>query len=120
MDQTEITTSFRQARNKSEQIRILADLSDTDTETVIEVLKDNDMCVSVAKCRRCGRTFQKYLRPYCPTCERLIAAQKRQAENYKRWVLWQIKQNAVKRKALVRMVKDLDIDTQRLKEEING
>ena len=68
MNQEEIRQSFRQSKNKREQIRILADLTDSDVDTVIEVLKDDDMCVAVTKCKRCKRVFYRYLSPFCPSC----------------------------------------------------
>lgn len=60
-DPAEIVRSYQQAANKTEQVFILADLTLSDTDTIIEILKDagvlNDKDLRKRLCARCGREF---------------------------------------------------------------
>ena len=60
-DSAEIVRSYQQAENKTEQVFILADLTLSDTDTIIEILKDagalNDKDLRKRICARCGREF---------------------------------------------------------------
>lgn len=118
MDRNEILTSFRQAKDKREQVHILADLTGSDEETVEEILKDAGLYVTIAKCRKCHRTYQKYISPYCPDCKLKIETAKRKAEEYRRWVRWLIRENEVKRYSLLRQIAMIDEENRKLKETL--
>lgn len=120
MEQDEILMMFRLSRNKREQIRILAELTDSDEETIIEVLRDNGEYVTLQKCRKCHRLFQKYLSPYCPDCEEIIQKQRTEEQRYKTWLRWQMKEIAVRKKALSRQISELNKQTEKLREELDG
>lgn len=62
MDTTEIIISYRQAKDKINQINILADLTRSDLETILEVLKDAGEDTTEAekrfkRCKWCGLLY---------------------------------------------------------------
>lgn len=79
VDYEEIVRSYEQAENKGEQIHVLAELTLSDEETIIEVLKDHgvfneaDIADSLRTCSRCGRVYVARTmrgRATCPECVR--------------------------------------------------
>lgn len=76
MTNYEIAYSYKHAVNKVEQIQILADLTLSDADTIIQILKDegvlDDKDMKHRICARCGREFRAaYLKgvPVCPKCK---------------------------------------------------
>ena len=90
LDYDEIVRSYQQAENKGEQIFVLAELTLSDHETIIEVLKDHgvfnpkDIENSLRTCHRCGRRYLARSmkgRATCPECIRLHRAEISRAAN---------------------------------------
>lgn len=78
VDYEEIERLYRQAPNKAEEIQILAELTASDTETIIEVLKDlgvfkpEDVAANIRTCSKCGRAYitaNRKGRAVCPQCQ---------------------------------------------------
>lgn len=78
MDIDEIVRSYKQADNKLAQVIILSELSATDTDTIIQILKEagvlnlKDMKKRI--CCRCGCEYpapNKKGLPVCPDCRDL-------------------------------------------------
>lgn len=78
MDVDEIVRSYKQADNKLAQVIILSELSATDTDTIIQILKEagvlnlKDMKKRI--CCRCGCEYpapNKKGLPVCPDCRDL-------------------------------------------------
>lgn len=91
MSTHDIVVSYKQSANKQEQIEILADLTASDAETIIEVLKDagvfNPNDLSFRTCKRCGEKFfttQVSGVVVCETCKRKKARKKMQDKTIKR------------------------------------
>ena len=120
MDREEIVVMFRLSKNKREQISILADLTDSDEETIIEILRDSGEYVALSKCPKCHKIFPRLLSRYCESCEGLLRKQRTEEQRYKSWLRWQIKRNEVKKKSLIRQIGELEQESKRLKEELNG
>lgn len=90
IDYDEIVRSYQQAENKGEQIFTLAELTLSDHETIIEVLKDHgvfnpeDIENSLRTCHRCGKRYLARSpkgRATCPDCIRLHRGEIRRAAN---------------------------------------
>lgn len=85
----EVVRYYRIARNKEEQIEILAQLTASDINTVIEVLRDagvfdEKLLKKFRKCVKCGCYIPGYHRSkYCKTCGE-EADRKRRSEAAKR------------------------------------
>lgn len=75
MNNHEICYSYRHAVNKMDQITILAQLTASDEDTIIEILRSEGVLderhIKTRICCRCGREYrvrtQKGL-PVCPAC----------------------------------------------------
>lgn len=87
VDYDEIERLYRQAPNKAEEIEILAQLTASDHETIIEVLKDlgvfkaEDIKNNIRVCTRCNKAYitaNKKGKAVCPECVREFRA------NYKK------------------------------------
>lgn len=100
MDALEISIQFKQSLNKAQQINILAELTDSDTDTIIECLRDHGEYVKDARCRRCGGWYHQYLSPYCPDCEDIRAAERES-------IMFMIKVNSLKIKGLMSEINSL-------------
>lgn len=79
IDYEELVRSYIQAENKGAQIHVLAELTLSDEETIIEVLKDHgvfheeDIEDSLRECHRCGKKYVARTmrgRATCPECVR--------------------------------------------------
>ena len=77
-DSAEIVRSYLQSENKTEQVFILAELTLSDTDTIIEILKDagvlNDKDLNKRICCKCGREYitSTYRGiPVCDNCQSL-------------------------------------------------
>ena len=61
IDTEEVVRSYKQALNKTEQVLILAELTLSDTDTILEILRDAGVLkqyeVKKRICARCGREF---------------------------------------------------------------
>lgn len=72
-DINEIVRSYRQADNKTEQVMILAQLTASDVDTIIEILKDagaiNPADIKKRICCRCGREYISANRKGVAVCE---------------------------------------------------
>lgn len=89
VDYEQILRLYRIADNKGEQILILAELTASDEETIIEVLKDHgvfnpeDIADSLRTCTGCGRKYiarDRRGRAVCPQC---AFRRRKQRENEK-------------------------------------
>lgn len=76
LDKSEVVRSFKQAANKTEQVFILAELTLSDTDTIIEILDEagvlNYKDLNRRICCKCGReyittTFKGV--PVCDNCQ---------------------------------------------------
>jgi hypothetical protein len=90
VDYEQILRLYRIAENKGEQILILAELTASDEETIIEVLKDHgvfnpeDIADSLRTCTGCGRKYiarDRRGRAVCPQC---AFRRRKQRENEKK------------------------------------
>ena len=118
MDEEEICRSFRLAKNKREMITILADLTDTDTETVAEVLGDAGLFVSESRCRKCGRKYKRLLDSVCRDCAEKIAREKAHRAAREKWVRFLIAENEVRRASLLRQAALIEAENKKLKEAL--
>lgn len=73
MDKEDIVIAYKTAKNKAEQIRILAELTNSDDETIIGYLRDAGIDAGAERtCTRCGRLYftpHKRGRAMCPSCK---------------------------------------------------
>lgn len=71
-DSNEIVRSYQQAQNKTEQVFILADLTLSDTDTIIEILNDAGVLrngdINKRICCRCGAEYVALTNKGIPTC----------------------------------------------------
>ena len=76
LDKSEVVRSYQQAANKTEQVFILAELTLSDTDTIIEILDEagvlNNRDLNRRICCKCGReyittTFRGV--PVCDNCQ---------------------------------------------------
>ena len=77
-DREEIVRSYRQADDKIHQVIILSELNATDTDTIIQILKDEGLLnlkdMKKRICCRCGREYPSDNRKgvdVCPDCRDL-------------------------------------------------
>lgn len=74
MTNHEIAYSYRHAVNKVEQIMILAELTLSDAETIIQILKEekaiDERDLKTRICARCGREFHAAYRKGIPVCNK--------------------------------------------------
>lgn len=117
-EREEICESFRLAANKRQQIGILAELYDTDKETVVEILRDAGLYVRECMCRRCGKRYKRLLAPVCRQCEEIEAKEKLRKEARKKWVDYQIRQNEQRAASLLRQAALLKLENDRLKASV--
>ena len=75
MNEYEICYQYKHAVNKVQQVIILSELNLTDTDTIIQILKDggvlNPKDMKSRICCRCGREYPVVSRkglPVCPEC----------------------------------------------------
>jgi hypothetical protein len=116
MDQNEICKSFRDAKDKAMQIHVLADLTLSDDETIIEILKDNNLFVKESQCRKCGDRYKRFLSPYCEKCAEKIRKAKEHEDKRKKWVLYAVEKNEVKRAEYLRKADELRDENIKLME----
>ena len=58
LSKQEIITMYKTAKNKEEQIPILADLTASDVDTILEILKDAKVFNGAySTCSRCGKQY---------------------------------------------------------------
>lgn len=141
MDTKEICTSFKLSQNKRMQISILAELTDTDKETIIEILRDNGLCVRMGRCKVCGKTGEMYLNNVCKDCQMEKSRRAVRENTRKSVIMFQIKQKEQRRRGLMREAKVckmqieatngmrqsklrqariVEKEIEKLKEELNG
>lgn len=115
MDSQEIVISYRTAKDKEAQIPILADLTGTDIETIIEVLRDAGEVNGYRRiCSVCGvefPTLQKGGRAKCPSCREKAREERKRRENVRAHKRAQIKRNLAK-------IQDLQRENERLRTEL--
>lgn len=72
-DSAEIVRSYLQADNKTEQVFILAELTLSDTDTIIEILRNagvlNDKDLNKRICCKCGREYVTATFRGVPVCD---------------------------------------------------
>ena len=70
----DVVSLYRGAKNKKEQIKILAELTCSDTDTIIAILEDaGEFDGTYRVCTRCGRKFAAVSnrgRAFCPYCRK--------------------------------------------------
>lgn len=88
LDSTQIVNLYKGARNKSEEVVILAELTASDIDTVVEVLRDanvfnEDILKDYKQCAKCGGYIPIYRRrKYCRKCgEDIDRERRREAAN---------------------------------------
>lgn len=72
MTNFEISRLYQLAKDTDEEIFILADLTDSDVETIIEVLKDEGVYEEkqIQKCIKCKEMYIEKGRAHiCPSCK---------------------------------------------------
>lgn len=119
MDAREIESRFIKSTDRAQAIHDLAKMSESDEETIIEVLKDKGICVKVARCQKCGRAFPMYLSPFCYTCEGVVKQRRELGKLNDAIIEYQIKKNATKKHELIMEIIRLDLELARLKEELH-
>lgn len=117
MDEEEIIISYRTAKDKVEQIRILAELTASDEETIIECLRAAGELKGYRKiCCECGiefPTLQKSGRAKCPSCREKAREERKRRENIRAHKRAQIKRNLAK-------IQDLQRENERIRAELEG
>lgn len=114
--QEEMCELFKGAQNKRQQVRILAELTDTDVETVVEILRDAGLYVRSRRCKKCGKLFKAYVSPLCRECEEAAARDRKQERARARWIAYEIERSKQRKASLLRQVALVDLEIQRLKE----
>lgn len=80
IDVNDICYLYKSAKNKDEQVFILADLSCSDPETIIEILKDEGLYEEnqIQQCLRCGIYYIETRRAHiCLSCKRKASYERR-------------------------------------------
>ena len=112
MDNDEIVIAYRTAKDKAEQIHILAELTQSDDETIIAVLRESGEPAGAERtCKRCGRQYfsvNKRGRAMCPSCREEAFREKKR--EYTR-LRTQIARNMAK-------IHDLNRENETLKREL--
>lgn len=70
---SEIARSYRLAKNKYEQIKILAELTLSDDETIIQILEEQGCLQDKKVCAICGKEYQTWTvsgKGFCPDCKK--------------------------------------------------
>ena len=111
---------FLESNDRVLAIRQLGLVTRSDEETIIEALRDHGLCVKVAECKRCRRVFPAYISPYCYECEQILKRRKELKKLNKAILEFEIKRNATRKKELIREMISLDLELERLKEELNA
>ena len=111
-DKQQIITSYKQAKNKAEQITILAQLTASDGETITAILEDAGAYEGAYKnCAQCGKTFafspKKGGKRICAECRR------RNHAIYQRE--WEIKKNLSQMQELMRKNAELRQEVEEMK-----
>lgn len=106
----DVVVYYKQAPNKIEEVEKLAELTGTDIDTIIEILKDAGVFKGkVHICGRCGHEFpsiyKKIKNPLCPDCRGIC----KEIANKE----WKLKRNIAR-------IASLAVESQRLREEIDG
>ena len=115
---TEIVDSFRRARRKREQIKILAHLNACDVETIITILHEAGEYCDIATCKGCGKRKKRYLYYRCWDCFWKIAEDRERIERDNEIIRYRMKENAIRAKVLLREAAQLTAENERLKGEI--
>lgn len=80
MDKEDIVITYKQAKNKAEQIDILADLTMSDEETIITILRDAGVNAGIKRvCGLCGREYftkNKRGKALCLPCHEALLMEK--------------------------------------------
>lgn len=118
MDEWEICLSFSQAKNKREQIEILAQLTASDVETILTILHTNGLCVDEGICRRCSRKTQRYLGRLCWECFWRKEEQRAEKSNMRKLYKDCIARNSVKINGLAREIARLIAENERMEGEL--
>lgn len=112
MDSEEIVIAYKQAKNKSGQIDILADLTMSDAETIITILRDNGVNAGVMRtCCWCGRDYyakDKRGKALCLPCHEAYIEEKVREEKR---IRLHISRNVAK-------IKELTVENEKLKREL--
>lgn len=120
MTEEEICHRFRYAKNRREEIRILADLTASDAETIIEILRSHGLCVRVCKCRRCKQKYKQYLSLYCEPCGKEIAAEAEARRIQRKVVKDRLKRNTVLILSHQREIARITAENEELRAELGG
>ena len=83
MEINEICYLYKTAKDKDDEIFILAQLTCSDPETIIEVLKDEGIYEEnhIQRCIKCKEMYIEYGRlQICPSCRRKHTVNKRRKE----------------------------------------
>ena len=106
----DIVVYYKQAANKIEEVEKLAELTASDVETILEILKDAGVYKGKYHvCGRCGQEFpsiyKKLRSPLCPEC-RKVGREIAEKE-------WKLKKNIAK-------IAKLALESEQLRAEIDG
>ena len=80
MDYYDIEFLYRKAKDKDEEVFILAELTASDVETIIEVLKDAGVYETkgIQQCIKCKEMYIERGRAHiCPSCKRKARYERR-------------------------------------------
>ena len=98
LEEFEIVRMYRQAKNKPRQIEILADLTATSVNDIIEILRkegvfDEGLLIYYKPCAVCGRlvVIERNVK-YCPRCSGNVA--RRRARHDQKRYYWNKKEKA--------------------------
>lgn len=110
-----LLNSFKLARNKEKQIKVLAQVNNADVETIVALLRLNGLCVSKGTCSGCGKIKERYLHKRCWECFWKAYEIQEEKDRQKEIAKFLIKENCVRINKIFREMTDLTIENERLK-----
>lgn len=116
MNNAELCRAYELAEDKREAIIELARATDTDTETVVEVLCDAGLYARECKGELCGAQFKKLLSPACRNRENEKQREQASKAALEKWVRYQIAQNEQRKASLLRQAVLITLENIRLGE----
>lgn len=111
-DKQQIIISYKKARNKAEQVTILAQLTETDSETIVKILENAGVYEGAyKKCQKCGHDYaigyKQGRTKYCEKCRLRIKAIYHKE--------WEIKRNMTKIQEIARKNEMLRREVEEMK-----
>ena len=116
-DKSSIVRSYQQAKNKTEQVFILADLTLSDTDTIIEILTDAGVIrtgdLHKRICCRCGTEYVTTTFRGTPVCDRCQGITKEISA-----LEYQLKRITAQIQGNTRNIGELRVKSEKIRKEI--